>query len=163
MAAVCQVEHDYLDVCPAEELVQAVNGCVTHTLEYEEFPCGAAVEVAWVTDARIREENARLRGKDAVTDVLSVPFLEQGEDGTLYIDDGDEFEGKVQLGQIILSYDRAQAQAAEYGHSLLREVCFLAVHSMLHLLGYDHERGAQEEADMFARQERILEELGIVR
>ena len=67
------------------------------------------------------------------------------------------------LGDIVISIDRARAQAEEYGHSLRREIAFLAVHSTLHLLGYDHETGEADEREMFARQDKIMNEIGIPR
>ena len=74
----------------------------------------------------------------------------------------DPESGRVCLGNIVLSWDHVQAQAEEYGHSIRREAAFLVIHSMLHLLGYDHME-AQEEQEMIARQKEILEILGIPR
>ena len=74
-----------------------------------------------------------------------------------------EIDGKVLLGDIVISAERAQEQAIDFGHTLVREMCFLAVHSVLHLLGYDHERSADEERIQFEKQEEILNLLGITR
>ena len=94
---------------------------------------------------------------------MSFPLLEQEEDGTLIIYDEDIVDDKVLLGDIVISAERAKEQSEEYGHSLVREMCFLAVHSVLHLLGYDHERSAEEEKLQFEKQEEILNLLGITR
>ena len=75
----------------------------------------------------------------------------------------DESTGAVMLGDIVISEDRARAQAQEYGHSEEREFAFLTAHGMLHLLGYDHEKGEEDEKLHFSRQEEILEGMGIGR
>ena len=76
------------------------------------------------------------------------------------VPDGDEH---VMLGDIVISVEKAREQAAEYGHSLRREIAFLAVHSVLHLLGYDHETSEEDEKEMFDLQEKIMNALGIGR
>ena len=111
----------------------------------------------------LKELNKETRNKDAVTDVLSFPMLEADEDGTLIIYDEDIVDDCVLLGDIVISAERAVDQSEEYGHSLIREICFLAVHSALHLLGYDHERSESEEKLQFEKQEEILSSLGITR
>ena len=72
-------------------------------------------------------------------------------------------DGRVMLGDIVISLERADAQAKEYGHSYERETAFLTVHSMLHLLGYDHETSEEDEKEMFARQEIVLSVMGLPR
>lgn len=99
-------------------------------------------------DACIRQMNRDFRAIDRATDVLSFPAGEQGNGAF--------------LGDIAISFERAAAQAAEYGHSLERELSFLAVHGTLHLMGYDHMEEAERLA-MFAIQEKILEEMGMRR
>lgn len=99
----------------------------------------------------IRAVNAEYRGADRPTDVLSFPMM-----------DFDTPEVTVLLGDVIISYEKAVAQAEEYGHSVKRELCFLCCHSALHLLGYDHETD-EERALMEAKQKEILERLGIKR
>ena len=89
-------------------------------------------------------------------------MLEQDDEGVIIYDE-DFIEGKVFLGDIVISLEKAVAQAEEYGHSVEREIGFLAVHSLLHLLGYDHELGQAEEQEMFEKQEMILNSLGLVR
>ncbi len=139
-------------VTPA--LKRLIVNAAAETLKYENFDGRAEISVTLCGDGRIRELNRDYRGIDRVTDVLSFPlFDEEGEDG------GE----KTPLGDIVIDVDRAASQAKEYGHSLEREIAFLTVHSMLHLLGYDHEEGKAEESEMFAKQEEILTLLGLTR
>ena len=108
-----------------------------------------------VTDNEgIHQLNLAHSNIDRPTDVLSFPLYE-GD-----FDDGSEIKA---LGDIVISLERAREQAKEYGHSLKREVAFLTVHSVLHLLGYDHERSEEDEKEMFNKQDEILKEMGIER
>lgn len=124
-----------------------------------------SVEIVFTDADGIRKLNAQTRGKDAVTDVLSYPNLE----GILGKEirraehpfDLDE-EGNIFLGSIVICRERAAEQAEEYGHSLRREIYYLAVHGLCHLLGYDHET-EEERAQMRAREESILNSIGIPR
>lgn len=109
-----------------------------------------------VDDERIRELNAEHRGRDTRTDVLSFPLYEAASDFVL--PPGEP----VQLGDVVLSYERAVEQAHEYGHSVAREVAYLVAHGTLHLLGYDHETDS-ERAIMRQREEDALVPLGLVR
>lgn len=131
-----------------DELCETVNSVIDKTFEYE---CVKPLNVSVViTDNdEIQKLNRQFREKDSPTDVLSFPMF--NEDGSF--DD-------TELGDIVISLERAKAQAEEYNHSLKREVAFLTAHSMLHLLGYDHENG---ETEMFEKQEEILSLLGITR
>lgn len=117
----------------------------------------ASVDLYWVNDAVTKRLNQAFRGIDRATDVLSFPSTEPGEPP---INDPDT--GRRLLGEIVISVDRLRAQALEYGHSVTREAAFLAVHGLLHLLGYDHEE-ADAEAEMFGKQETILQRAGITR
>ena len=126
-------------------------------LEYEHFEGGAEISVNFVDDAQIAQLNKQYRGKDAPTDVLSFPLGENGQ----Y--DYNQETGAAMLGDIVISMERAVEQAALYGHSLQREVAFLTVHSMLHLLGYDHEINGIEALKMREKEEKILTNLGIPR
>jgi len=118
----------------------------------------AEVSVTIVTKERIQEINSEYRQKDSVTDVISFAMEEIGEDETEII--GGE-ETRI-LGDIIICLDVAKEQAEEYGHSVDREMGFLAVHGFLHLLGYDH-MNESDEKKMFGRQEEILEQYGLKR
>ena len=116
------------------------------------------VSITLTDDEHIHELNREYRGIDRPTDVLSFAFNESDEPEIIY-DDEDHIDA---LGDIIVSLDRARAQSIEYGHSFKREVIFLIVHGMLHLLGYDH----MEESDrleMEAEQKFIMSELSIAR
>lgn len=117
----------------------------------------AEVSLTIVENKRMQEINREYRQIDRPTDVLSFPLYEPEEEFVL-----EEEEEFVTLGDIVISMPQAQLQAKEYGHSLQREVAFLAVHGFLHLLGYDHET-EEEEKEMFARQEEILKQTGLVR
>ena len=148
-------EQKLIPVTPA--LRTLIKKAITGALKYEEIEDAAEVSVTLVDNARIHELNLEHRDVDRPTDVLSFPMFE--DEGL----DEDEALGELILGDIVLSLERAKEQAEEYGHSFERECAFLCVHSVLHLLGYDHEISEEEEKEMFARQEAILQELGITR
>jgi len=126
-------------------------------LEYEKFDRPAEISVTFVDNARIAELNNEYRNKPMPTDVLSFPL---GQDGEY---DVDEANGCVLLGDIVISMERAMEQAELYGHALQREVAFLTVHSMLHLLGYDHEQGGLAAVHMREKEEAVLLQLGLPR
>ncbi|MEE0413255.1 MAG: rRNA maturation RNase YbeY, partial [Gemmiger sp.] len=126
-------------------------------LDFEHFDGPAEISVTFVDNNRIHELNREYRGKDSATDVLSFPLGENGE----Y--DIDEDNGCKLLGDIVISMERAMEQAELYGHSLQREVAYLTVHSMLHLLGYDHEAGGLEAVRMREKEEAVLIQLGLPR
>lgn len=146
-----------------EELESVIKKCVLHTLEYEDCNFDAEVSVTITDNERIREINRETRGIDAPTDVLSFPMLYFDDDGNVIESDFDNDGELLMLGDIVISAERAREQATEYGHSMVREIAFLTVHSMLHLLGYDHVDDEEGERIMFAKQKEILEELGITR
>ena len=133
-----------------------VRHAVCETLDYEGYANDCGVSVTFTDNEGIRELNRRFRGIDAPTDVLSFPLFDY--DGTEE-PPADEFENM--LGDVVLSLERAATQAEEYGHSFEREVAFLTVHSMLHLLGYDHVNSEEEEMDMRRRQRAVLERMGL--
>ena len=126
-------------------------------LNYEHFEGPAEISVTFVDNDRIHELNKQYRNKDMPTDVLSFPMGENGQ----Y--DIDEDNGCKVLGDIVISMQRAMQQAELYGHSLQREVAYLTVHSMLHLLGYDHEGSGLEAVRMREREEAVLLQLGLPR
>ena len=136
-------------VVPPAEAEAVVRAAVAATLAYEQFGAGAEVSVTFCNDGYIQELNREYRGKDAPTDVLSFPIFDADEEDPLD-------EEILPLGDIVLNLDRAALQGAELGHSLLREVAFLTVHSTLHLLGYDHERSADEDEEMCKKQRDII-------
>ncbi|MBO5231248.1 MAG: rRNA maturation RNase YbeY [Clostridia bacterium] len=123
----------------------------------EEFLEPAEVNVTFVDDEQIKELNTTYRNIEKSTDVLSFPLGENG----LY--DTNPENGAKMLGDIVISVDHAIKQAELYGHTLQREVAFLTVHSMLHLLGYDHINGGLEQMKMREKEELVLAKLGVVR
>ena len=113
------------------------------------------VDVSIVNDEMIKEMNKEFRNIDSATDVLSFPL---GEDGVYDVNPETE---ALMLGDIVISVDHALHQADLYGHGIEREIAFLTVHSMLHLLGYDHVNGGMEQARMREKEENVLEALGL--
>ena len=145
-----------------------LGGQVTRVIEAAlkaegvELPC--EVNVLFTNDAGIQEVNREMRDTDRPTDVLSFPMFEL-EPGVPPEDEDylDPETGLCPLGDMCISLERAEEQAKEYGHSLERELCYLAVHSVLHLLGYDHLDEGPMKRQMRAREEAILGGLGITR
>ena len=132
-------------------------------LEGEEVDVPCVVEVCVTGDKGIRQTNLDTRGVDRPTDVLSFPMFELSPGEKPQADWADPDTDKVLLGDMMISLERANAQATEFGHSPEREVCYLAVHSVLHLLGYDHLDEGPMKAQMRQREEDILGRLGITR
>ncbi len=136
---------------------------VKTALEYMEFPQNCEISVMFCDNERIRRLNRNHRNIDRATDVLSFPLFEYDENGEIIQDELDfNPNGEMILGDIVISLERAEEQAEEYGHSFEREIGFLTVHSMLHLFGYDHMTEEDEE-EMFEYQREILEEMGLTR
>ncbi|MCA1056183.1 rRNA maturation RNase YbeY [Rossellomorea aquimaris] len=141
-----------------EEHSVLIKGILDFAAGKEQVEEGSEVSVTFVTDERIREINREYRDKDQPTDVISFALEEMGEDEIEIV--GADMP-RV-LGDIIISVEKAKDQAEEYGHSLSRELGFLALHGFLHLLGYDH-MNPEDEKRMFKRQKDILEEYGLKR
>lgn len=139
-----------------ESLIDLVKKIILETLDYEKFTKNVEISFSIVYNSKIKEINLKYRNINKETDVLSFPLLEYPLKTNLN-------ENIITpLGDILISIDKAIYQAKEYGHSLEREIAFLTVHSMLHLLGYDHMT-EQEEKVMFEKQEIILNKLNIKR
>ena len=134
-----------------------VRRCCTAVLVNEKFEGSVEISVKFVDDAEIRLLNREYRNIDKSTDVLSFPLGENG------VYDINIDTGAKMLGDIVISIDHANAQAVEYGHTLEREIGFLTVHSMLHLLGYDHVNGGLEAVRMREKEETALTQLGLKR
>lgn len=134
-----------------------VRRCCHAVLVNEKFEGAAEISVRFVDDGEIHKLNKEYRNIDRSTDVLSFPL---GENGVYDINNDT---GAKMLGDIVISMDHATVQAELYGHSLEREVGFLTVHSMLHLLGYDHEDGGLEAVRMREKEEAVLTQLGFKR
>ena len=126
---------------------------VEATLMYEGIDNDVEVSITFTDDESIHRLNLEYRGIDRPTDVLSFPLEDNIKN--------NRGRGLIMLGDIVISLERAVAQAEEYGHSFQRETAFLCIHSMLHLLGYDHELGEVEDADMRRRQREIIESIGL--
>ncbi len=132
-----------------------IRRCCHAVLQMEEFPDSAEISISFVDNEQIREMNRQYRDKDSVTDVLSFPMGENGR-----YDMNHETGAKI-LGDIVISVPRAMEQARTFGHSLEREIGYLTAHSMLHLLGYDHEDGGLARVRMREKEERVMRELGL--
>ena len=142
---------------------EQLHTVITAALEAEGVDVPCEVNVLFTDDEGIHAINLDMRGVDRPTDVLSFPMfdLEPGEHPDE--EDADPATGLVPLGDMCISLERAAAQAEEFGHSIQRELCYLTVHSVLHLLGYDHLDEGPMKAQMRDREEKILNGLGITR
>lgn len=134
-----------------------IRRCCNAVLVTEQFKGSAEISVTIVDDEQIHALNKQHRNIDRATDVLSFPL---GVDGVY---DVNNDTGAQMLGDIVISIEHAVKQSDLYGHSLDREIAFLTVHSMLHLLGYDHEPGGLELVRMREKEEAVLTQLGLVR
>ena len=150
-------EEDSVPEAERQRLRELLEEGISKAILLSEGSAEAEVSLTLVDDARIHELNRDYRGVDRPTDVLSFALQEEGEDEPDILDYEDEM-----LGDIIISVEKARAQASEYGHSFERELVYLAVHGTLHLLGYDH---MEEEDKVIMRQqeEAVMEELGLQR
>lgn len=129
------------------------RACIA-VLKLEDFKGSVQVSVTFVNNEEIRELNKKYRNKDYPTDVLSFSTSTDGE----Y--DVDPKTGLKLIGDVVISLEKAQEQADKYGYSLQQEVGFLTAHSVLHLLGYDHEQGGMEKAKMREKEQIIMTQLG---
>ena len=147
------LENSQTTIAVTYKLRMLLRRAILETLAYEGVEMDAPeVSMTFTDNEGIRELNRMHRGIDRATDVLSFPMF-------AFEDESEELEGA--LGDIVISLERAQEQAETFGHSFEREVAFLCVHSMLHLLGYDHELGEAEDIDMRRRQSEIMAHLGL--
>lgn len=158
------IEYEQETIPDFNELIEKVIG---QALDYEECPYEAEVNVLLTDNPSIHEMNLLNRGIDRSTDVLSFPmndFPEPADFDALEscVDAFHPETGELLLGDIVISYEKAVEQADAYQHSIEREIAFLTAHSMLHLMGYDHE-SEKERMDMEERQEAILKILNINR
>ena len=137
------------------KLKMLIRQAINATLEYENVEEACEVSITFCDNEKIRELNKKFRNIDKATDVLSFPLFDDGG--------FDSFSHEIDcmLGDIVISLERARAQAEEFGHSYEREAAFLAVHSVLHLLGYDHELSEADELDMRKRQSDVMEKIGL--
>ncbi len=161
------MEHTILfdtDVEVPQGVQARIEGAIRAALEAEHVALPCEISVLLTDDGGIQEINRDMRQVDAPTDVLSFPMFELTP-GTPPA--GDEFldpeTGLCPLGDMCLNLDRARLQGEEFGHGLERELCYLTVHSVLHLLGYDHLDEGPRKAQMRAREEDILSAMGATR
>ena len=145
------------------KLAAMLRRTVKAALAAENVECDCEINILLTDDAGIREVNRDMRDIDRATDVLSFPMfdLAPGEHPDEY--DADPDTGLVPLGDMCISVERARAQAEEYGHSFEREICYLSVHSVLHLLGYDHLDEGEMKRQMRGREEEIMSQLKLER
>lgn len=148
------------DTSPVEALLARV---IPAALEAEGVDAPCEIDVLLTDDAGIQAVNREMRQVDAPTDVLSFPMFDLKPGDKPSADDADPATGLVPLGDMCISLERARAQGLEYGHGAERETAYLAVHSVLHLLGYDHLDEGPEKARMREREEAIMENLGLPR
>ena len=133
-----------------------IREAIVESLVYEGFENDVQLSITFTDNEGIRAINKSYRNIDSATDVLSFPLVD--------FEGGEEpptDEPLLPLGDIVISLERAREQAEEFGHSYERELAFLTVHSMLHLLGYDHVNSEEEDMDMRRRQKEILEGMGL--
>ncbi|CAM2846627.1 rRNA maturation RNase YbeY [Hathewaya histolytica] len=152
-----------------EDIVELIEKMIHYTLQEEKVTLDYEISLILVDNKEIRDINRETRGKDSITDVLSFPMLEYPNHKVfkdVYKDYGfndmDLDEGKLVLGDIALSLERAKEQSEEFNHSFKREVCYLIIHSILHLLGYDHIEDNDKEV-MRKREEEILNSFNVIR
>ncbi len=134
-----------------------IRRCCHAVLELENVDGNVQVDVTLVDNERIHQVNLEQRNIDAPTDVLSFPLGENG------VYDEHPETGEKLLGNIMISLEQAAKQAEDYGHSFNREVGYLTVHSMLHLLGYDHVQGGMEAVRMREKEETVMKQVGLPR
>jgi len=140
------------------EMENFIYKCIASALKEETLGIPVEVSIVLTDNDEIRELNATYRGIDAPTDVLSFPLFDNRED--LKLMQGDE---AAVLGDIVISLEKADTQAIEYGHDFLTELGFLLVHGLLHLIGYDHEKDQKNEKLMQTREKHIMKTLSLLR
>ncbi len=144
-----------------DALQELIERAAQAVMEYEECDENFEISVSFVEDEEMQLLNSQYRGIDSTTDVLSFPIMDF-DDSEPVGSVEDFIDEELVLGDIVISTSRAAEQAVEYGHSIERELTFLMVHGMLHLMGEDHDT-PEKEAVMFGKQDEILEKLGIKR
>jgi probable rRNA maturation factor len=149
------IQNEQKDVKIPTGIRLLIRRCCKAALQSEGMDQDAEVSVTFVNNQQIRDLNAKYRNIDHETDVLSFPLYEA--------EDFHEGKKPYMIGDIVISVEKAYEQANLYGHSIQREIGFLTVHSMFHLLGYDHEEGGLKAVQMREKEENVLMKLGIPR
>lgn len=153
---------DETEVVP-ESHQELVHNVVSFAADYLKIAENKECSISFISSERIREINREFRNIDKVTDVISFALDDSDDDFESMksiMEEDDSFV--TSIGDIVISLDRAKEQAEDYGHSLERELGFLALHGFLHLNGYDHQT-EEEEAEMTGLQKEILEAYGLKR
>ena len=135
-----------------------IRRCCNAVLNKEKILSPVEISISLIDNEEIKRLNGEFRGKPVETDVLSFPLYEKEQ-----IESFKNMKTPFALGDIALSVEKAFKQASIYNHSIQREIAFLVVHSMLHLLGYEHEKGGLQEVYMREKEEAILVQLGLSR
>ena len=146
-----------------EALRSFLRKAIQTALDAEGVDVPCEINVLLTNDTGIHRVNVDMRNVDAPTDVLSFPMFDLTPGDKPSGEDADPATGLVPLGDMCVSLERAEAQAEEYGHSVERELAYLAVHSVLHLLGYDHLDEGPMKARMRRREEAVMEAMGLPR
>lgn len=154
------ISNDQKEVKIPTGIRMLVRRACNATLVMENFDQSAEISVRFVDNEEIHRLNKEFRNIDKPTDVLSFPLGDRDENGVMAFDE-NHITGAKLLGDIVISVEKAVEQAKEYDHSLQREIAFLTVHSMLHLLGYDHVNGGIEAVRMREKEEFVLVQLGL--
>ena len=146
-------------------ITNTIRKCIVSTLRVENVPVGCELNVLLTDDNGIRAINKATRDIDSPTDVLSFPMFEftpsvLPEDWSEYLDPDTQL---CPVGDMVISIERAAAQAKEFGHSFRREIGYLTIHSVLHLLGYDHLDEGEQKKQMRSREESIASWIGLER
>ena len=164
------MRHHYIPITcdiPGAELSESrkawIRKVIRTALEAEGVDFRCEVDVCITDDEGIREINREMREVDKSTDVLSFPVFDLVPGELPGEEDADPCTGLVPLGDMAISMEHVAAQAKEYGHSEKRELSYLVVHSVLHLLGYDHLDEGEQKRQMRGREEAILTVLGVTR
>lgn len=152
-----------------EDINKKIKKVIEYALKEEKVNIDYEISVIYIDNKQIKDLNRKYRNIDRETDVLSFPMLQYPEKrvfkevyDNFKFDDSYFDKDKLVLGDIALSLEKALEQSEEFGHSFLREVCYLTIHSVLHLLGYDHME-EDEKVVMRKREEEILEKFKIIR
>jgi probable rRNA maturation factor len=163
-----EIDNKQIAIQITEEINKTIKNAIEEALKYENFLKPYEVSVLITDNTGIQEINSEFRHINKATDVLSFPMLnnehgsyKNGEIETSFEDINPE-SGEILLGDIVISIEKAYSQAEEYGHSTLRELAFLTVHSVLHLLGYDHEFD-EDRIIMRNKEEEILDTMKLSR
>lgn len=148
------IENIQEDIQVNDEITKSIENAINKVLEVEEISSEGEISISLVDEDEISSINSEFRNKNSITDVLSFPQYENLEE--------IRKQSYIVLGDIVICMKRAKEQSEEYGHSFIREISFLTVHSMYHLLGYDHDTSENTKA-MRDKEEHILELLEIRR